>query len=424
MRQAFVIAGSRVEAGHRRLIDLPVSRLSNHTPVTLPVHVLHGERPGPTMFLSAAIHGDELNGVEIIRRVLRTLAPANISGTLLCVPVVNAFGFLGRSRYLPDRRDLNRSFPGSATGSLAARLAHLFLKEVVTRSQIGIDLHTAATHRVNLPQIRCEFRKRPRAKELAVAFGTQVILDSPERAGSLRHAAREAGVDVLVYEGGEGLRFDEFAIKAGVDGIARVMLAIGMLELPEGIEQLPADPDHRPTLFANASKWVRAPEAGVLRSRKRIGEAVSQGEVIGHVANPYEENDVEVRAPRRGIIIGRTTLPIVNMGDALFHIAWSEEIGNVKPAKPPPEGSRQRADHGRGRDHLRRVMGRRWSVSGASPALPGDSYPTPARPPGGRAGPDGEAGCSDIRPGRACGTEHDRHRWQGGCAALPQGIAA
>ncbi len=142
----------------------------------LSVHVLHGSRPGPTMFISAAIHGDELNGVEIIRRVLRTLQPGNIGGTLLCVPVVNAYGFIGRSRYLPDRRDLNRSFPGSPNGSLAARLAHLFLNEVVKRCQIGIDLHTAAVHRVNLPQIRCEFGRRPVCRELGTAFGTQVVL--------------------------------------------------------------------------------------------------------------------------------------------------------------------------------------------------------------------------------------------------------
>lgn len=330
MRADFEIGGTGIEPGARRLVDLPVSKLSNHTPVTLPVHVLHGLRPGPTMFVSAAIHGDELNGVEIIRRVLRTLQPGNIAGTLLCVPVVNAYGFIGRSRYLPDRRDLNRAFPGSPGGSLASRLAHLFLTEVVKRSQIGIDLHTAAIHRVNLPQIRCEFSKRPRARELAMAFGAEVVLDSPERSGSLRKAAREAGVDVLVYEGGEGLRFDEFAIRAGVDGIAGVMLKIGMLELPEGVEP-PKSDGKRPPIFANASKWVRAPEGGVLRTAKRIGEAVSQGEVIGHVANPYDDSDVAVRSPRRGIVVGRTTLPIVNMGDALFHIAWSEEIGGAKP---------------------------------------------------------------------------------------------
>ena len=326
MRQPFIIGGTSVPAGERRLVDLPISKLSNHTPVTLPVHVMHGTQPGPTLFVSAAIHGDELNGVEIIRRVLRTLQPGNLSGTLLSVPIVNAYGFIGRSRYLPDRRDLNRSFPGSRHGSLAARIAHLLLSEVVARSQVGIDLHTAAVHRVNLPQIRCDFKKRPRSRELGIAFGTQVILESPERSGSLRKAAREMGVDVLVYEGGEGLRFDEFAIQAGVDGIAGVMLAMGMLELPEGVEaSRPVSIGALP-LFANASKWVRAPEGGILRSTKRIGSAVSEGEIIGYVANPYEDADVPVLAPRRGIIIGRTTLPIVNLGDALFHIAWSIEF--------------------------------------------------------------------------------------------------
>src|SRR5262249_54246994 len=154
---------------------------------------------------------------------------------LLCVPVVNVYGFISRSRYLPDRRDLNRSFPGSANGSLAARLAHLFMSEIVKRSQIGIDLHTAAVHRVNLPQIRCLFHKRPRVQELGAAFGAAVMLESPERGGSLREAARAVGVDVLAYEGGEALRFDEFAIRAGVEGISGVMLKIGMLELVEGV---------------------------------------------------------------------------------------------------------------------------------------------------------------------------------------------
>jgi predicted deacylase len=271
--------------------------------------------------------------VEIIRRLLRTLRPGNLSGTLLCVPVVNAYGFIGRSRYLPDRRDLNRSFPGSSTGSLAARLASLFLNEVVKRCQFGIDLHTAAVHRVNLPQIRADFVKRPRCRELSEAFGAQVVLEAPERAGSLRRAARDAGVDVLVYEGGEGLRFDEFAIKAGVDGIANVMLKSGMLELPDGVE--PAQPKEagRAPVFANASKWVRAPDGGIFRTLKKIGHAVSEGETIGWVANPYDDTQSEIRAPRRGIIVGSTTLQIVNMGDALFHIAWSKEYSDSRSTR-------------------------------------------------------------------------------------------
>jgi hypothetical protein len=281
------------------------------------------------MFISAAIHGDELNGVEIIRRILRTIQPGNISGTLLCIPVVNAYGFIGHSRYLPDRRDLNRSFPGSGNGSLAARLAHLFLNEVVRRCQYGIDLHTAAVHRVNLPQIRAETSKRPRSRELAEAFGAEVVLESPERNGSLRRAAREMGVDVLVYEGGEGLRFDEFAIKAGVDGIARVMLKTGLLEHPETDDPVPPPFTTRSPVFANMSKWIRAPDGGVFRTAKRIGESVGENEVVGYVANPYEDVEQPIRSPHRGIIIGRTTLPIVNMGDALFHIAWSEEHGRA-----------------------------------------------------------------------------------------------
>ena len=333
MRGVFQIGGETVAPGAHKLVDLPVSKLSNHTPVTLPVHVLHGPRPGPAMFVSAAIHGDELNGVEIIRRLLRTLRPGNLSGTLLCVPVVNAYGFIGRSRYLPDRRDLNRSFPGSSTGSLAARLAFLFLNEVVKRCQFGIDLHTAAVHRVNLPQIRADFVKRPRCRELSEAFGAQVVLEAPERAGSLRRAARDAGVDVLVYEGGEGLRFDEFAIKAGVDGIANVMLKSGMLELPDGVEPAPPEEPGRAPVFANASKWVRAPDGGIFRTLKKIGHAVSEGETVGWVANPYDDTQSEIRAPCRGIIVGSTTLPIVNMGDALFHIAWSKEHSNSRPAR-------------------------------------------------------------------------------------------
>ena len=335
MRSHFTIGGETVARGERRVVVLPLSKLSNHAPVNIPVHVLHGHAPGPTMFVSAAIHGDELNGVEIIRRILRTLAPGSVKGTLLCVPVVNAFGFIGRSRYLPDRRDLNRAFPGSPNGSLASRLAHLLLTEVVKRCQVGIDLHTAAVHRTNLPQIRCDTKLSPRSRDLAMAFGAEIVLESSERSGSLRKAARENGIDVLVYEGGEGLRFNEFAIKAGVDGIARVMLRLGMLENPEDAGD---GTDHgaamtRVPLIANAAKWVRAPEGGVLRTHKRIGDAVSEGETLGVISNPYEDADTPVRAPRRGVIVGATTLPIVNMGDALFHIAWSEEM-TIRPAAP------------------------------------------------------------------------------------------
>ena len=333
MRQPFVLGDASIAVGARQLVDLPVSKLSNHTPITLPIHVLHGARPGPTFFVTAAIHGDELNGIEIIRRVLRTLSPASMSGTLLAIPIVNAYGFMGRSRYLPDRRDLNRAFPGSVNGSLAGRIAHLLMSQVVSRCQFGVDLHTAAVHRVNLPQIRCEFKKRQRCRELAIAFGAPVILESHERAGSLRKCARDMGVDVLVYEGGEGLRFDEYAIQVGVDGIARLMISTGMLESQDSGEAPPAINIAHAPVWANSSAWVRASESGVFRTQKRIGAMISEGEIVGYIANPYEESDVPVIATRAGIIVGRTTLPIVNLGDALFHIAWSSDNLAVQSSK-------------------------------------------------------------------------------------------
>jgi uncharacterized protein len=259
MHGPFKLGGEAVEPGTRRLVDLPVGKLANGLAVSLPVHVLHGLHPGKVMFVSAAIHGDELNGIEIIRRVVKRLQPAAIHGTLMLVPVVNVYGFLERSRYLPDRRDLNRSFPGNAKGPLGSRLADLFMTEIVSKAHLGIDLHTAAVHRQNLPQLRCDYTQSDDLKRYAEAFGTQVVVRSVERSGSLRKAAREVGVDVLVYEGGEGLRIEEYAVAAGVAGIANVMLELDMLQLPDGVDKRAVSPEWRPAVFAHASKWVRAP---------------------------------------------------------------------------------------------------------------------------------------------------------------------
>lgn len=322
MRDVFKLGGEIIQPGEHKLVDLPVSKLSNHIPVALTCHVLHGREPGPTLFVSAAVHGDEINGVEIIRRLLRVQELINLKGTLLCLPVVNAYGFITRSRYLPDSRDLNRSFPGNATGPLASRLAHLLMKEVVAQSQFGIDLHTAAANRTNLPQIRSSFDDA-RARELAIAFGAPVMLKSPERPGSLREAAAKHNVPVIVYEGGEGLRFDEFAIRVGVRGILGVMLAKSMITLP-GDSHVPDQP-----IEASSSSWVRAPEGGVLLSYKTTGDTVEPDEVIGAIANPYEEVETQIKAPKRGVIIGRTRLPVVNLGDALFHIAWLKDVLGV-----------------------------------------------------------------------------------------------
>ena len=207
------VGGETVQPGTRRIVDLPVADLYTHTSLNMPVQIINGRRAGPTLFVTAAIHGDEINGVEIIRRLLRLKTLASIRGTLLAVPIVNVHGFLDQSRYLPDRRDLNRSFPGSEKGSVAARLAHMLVTEVINQSDCGIDLHTGSLHRSNLPQIRANLGD-PRTRELAQLFGVPVLLNSGMRDGSLRQYAAEKGVPMLLYEAGEALRFDELAIRA------------------------------------------------------------------------------------------------------------------------------------------------------------------------------------------------------------------
>lgn len=308
------IGGVVVEPGTRTSIDLDMGRLYSHMPTTMPVQVVCGRKHGPVLFVSAAIHGDELNGVEVLRRLLRLPVLKRLRGTLIGVPIVNLHGFIQSSRYLPDRRDLNRVFPGSERGSLASRVAHLFMNEIVYQSTHGIDLHTGAIHRGNLPQIRANLGDSE-TERLARAFGTPVILDAAIRDGSLRAAGAERGIPILLYEAGEALRFDEFSIRGGVNGILRVMEALDML--PSSGRKPPPEPH-----VARSSAWVRAPQSGLFRSRLGLGERVVRDQsVLGVVADPFGEREQEVVAPFSGLIIGRSHLPLVNEGDALYHVA-------------------------------------------------------------------------------------------------------
>jgi predicted deacylase len=298
----FRLGTTTLAPGERQTIDLPVSALSNHTPLTLPVHAIHGEKTGPVLFLSAVVHGDEILGAEIVRRVIRHRALASIAGTLLAVPVVNAFGLISHSRYMPDRRDLNRSFPGSDHGSLASIVADLFMRQVVLKSDYGIDLHTAAQHRTNLPQIRIA-PGEPDLLQMAEAFGPPVILVSKLREGTLRQCARDQGVKMLLYEGGEALRFDEIAIRAGVIGILRVMKWLNMIA-PANVVRSKVPP-----AISTSSAWLRAPEGGLLRAGPLTGDRVDKGEVIGQISDPFGERTVQVVSPEDGIIIGSRDVP-------------------------------------------------------------------------------------------------------------------
>ena len=313
-REPFILGGTTIEPGTRATVDLPLSLLSDHTPITLTVQVIHSKRPGPTLLINGAVHGDEVNGVEIIRRVLRHSLVKRMSGTLIAVPIVNVYGFLTNTRYLPDRRDLNRSFPGSPAGSLASRLAHLYMTEIVARANYGIDLHTAAIHRSNFPQIRCDLSNKD-ARRMAMNFGAPVVLNAAMRDGSLRKAAIEAGVPVIVYEAGEALRFDEVSIRAGVKGIIRVMGDLEMIHQRRR-DEAPAEPT-----ISRSSVWVRAPEGGIFRAQAKLGARVFKGNQLGMIANPFGDSEFPIECPTDGIVIGRSNLPNVNQGDGIFNIS-------------------------------------------------------------------------------------------------------
>ncbi|MEH6638705.1 MAG: succinylglutamate desuccinylase/aspartoacylase family protein [Porticoccaceae bacterium] len=319
----FKINSTTVERGSSVIIDLPVGRLYTHAPMTMPVQIIRGKKDGPRLFISAAIHGDEINGVEIIRRVLKSPALKRLSGTVVAVPIVNLHGFINQSRYLPDRRDLNRSFPGTDKGSLAGRLAHLLMEEIVKQCTHGIDLHTGAIHRSNLPQVRANMDD-PETERLAHAFNVPVIISATLRDGSLRQSAADLGMPMLLYEAGEALRFDEVGIRAGVKGIINVMRELKMLPAARQKSNKGAD-----SVVARSSSWVRAPESGILRAMAPLGAHVKKNQLLGIVADPFGEQELQLLSPYSGIVIGRTNLPLVNEGDALFHLARFEDVGEV-----------------------------------------------------------------------------------------------
>ncbi|TVS17435.1 MAG: succinylglutamate desuccinylase [Gammaproteobacteria bacterium] len=323
-RPAFRICDLEVAPGARGATELPAAQLYTHTQLNIPLQVIHGRRDGPVLLLTAAIHGDELNGVEIIRRVLKHRSMTRLRGTLIAAPVVNVFGFIHRSRYLPDRRDLNRCFPGSDRGSLGARIAGLFTREVLAHCTHLVDLHTGAIHRSNLPQVRGDVDDEAVA-DMARAFGLPVILGSPPLDGSLRHIAGTRGVPAIVYEAGEALRFEEHCIRAGVRGCLRVLRHLDMLPA----SRRESGPQQWEPVIARSSQWVRAEQDGVFRTHVALGAHVRKGDLLGVIGSPEGEGEVDIVAPAAGVLVGRNNIPLVNEGEALFHIARFDALGEV-----------------------------------------------------------------------------------------------
>lgn len=321
-RQNFVIGGEVIKPGEQKRLSLLMPPLYTATTMGIPVFVLHGKRPGPTLFVSAAIHGDELNGIEIVSRLIKARAIKNLRGTLIAIPMVNVYGVLNQSRYLPDRRDLNRCFPGSKKGSLAGRIARLFLDEIVSKCDYGIDLHTGAIHRSNLPQIRANLDD-PTTLEMAEAFGVPVLLNADIRDGSLRQAAADEGAKVLLYEAGEALRYDEFSIAAGVKGIIKVMRHVGMLNKTKSV-------GHSIKPFvARQSGWVRANESGFVMHKAQLGDHVVKGDVLAVISNPFGEQLGIIDSPSTGVVIGKQNIPLAQEGEAIYHIAYFKKPNEV-----------------------------------------------------------------------------------------------
>lgn len=322
-KEVLVIGKERIGRGERTIINLDTVAMYDYTTLRIPIEVVRGKEAGPVLFISAAIHGDEINGVEIIKRLMKKKFIKNIKGTLIAVPIVNVFGYNSKSRYLPDRRDLNRSFPGSKKGSLASRIARIFMDEVVKKCTHGIDLHTGAIHRTNLPQVRACLDDSE-TKELADEFGAPISIHSNIRDGSLRDAARKLAIPTLLFEGGEALRYNESSIKIGVRGCVSVMRSINMLP------KVVSNNKNKKTIIARDSYWVRAPHSGSFVSSKKLGDEVQENEVLATISDPFGKQRELVYAKTGGIVVGMSMIPLVNNGEAMFHIATFKNLERAK----------------------------------------------------------------------------------------------
>jgi uncharacterized protein len=325
VNESVTVAGVTVEPGERRDVAPAASEWYTGDRSTLPMAVLNGVGDGPRVFVTAAVHGDELNGIAVCRQLLDTIDPQQLRGILLVVPVVNVLGVQMGSRYLPDRRDLNRAFPGSHSGSMAARIARLVLDEVITGSDVGIDLHTAANPRFNVPQVRLDTDDED-ALGLAVAFGAPYVLDARLRPGSLRAVAADREVPVLTFEGGGPYRFDDEVIDVARRGVLRVLNRLDM------IDEAPP-PAHPAPMVLHESRWLRADRGGMLELHVSPGDRVSVGQVLWTTASPMGAEHNTHEAEEEGHVIGSTTLPLVQPGQALLHVALP---GDRRPAEDDP----------------------------------------------------------------------------------------
>jgi len=313
--KSIIIDGQEIAPGEDVQVNALIARLPTRTPINIPVFVSRAKKDGPVLLVMAGVHGDETNGIEIVRRFLKNKFNKPKCGTVIAIPVYNVYGFINHSRGLPDGKDLNRSFPGSKGGSLASRVAHFLTTEVIPQVDYGLDFHTGGKSHNNHPQIRAFFDSE-KDMELARVFGAPFIIHSPFRERSLRKTSAKVGKQILVFEGGETLRLRKQAVDAGIDGLLRVMKYLGMREEAPPITAEP--------IFIKNSSWVRAKHAGLHHSLVRNGSKVEKKQIIGLITDPYGQFEKPIKSPIDGYVIGINNYPVVNMGDALLHIGTTK----------------------------------------------------------------------------------------------------
>jgi predicted deacylase len=305
------IAGQEIQPGEFKEININIARLPSHTQIDTPIYVSRSLQDGPILALIAGMHGDEINGMEIVRRILDRGLHQVLRGTVVCMPVINVYGFLNYSRDVPDGKDVNRSFPGTKNGSLASRVAYHLMNEVIPFIDCGIDFHTGGAMRANYPQVRAVLRDEKNVA-LANAFCAPFTIDAPFRPNSLRREASRKGKNIIVYEGGESLRFDMHAIEEGVNGTLRLMKHLNM------IDSAPISKEENRVIWS--STWVRAKHAGLFQPSIQCGQLVHRGDWVGTITDPFGEFKEEVKSHETGYVIGLNNSPVINAGDALMHL--------------------------------------------------------------------------------------------------------
>ncbi len=309
-----VIGGEAVVPGEEKLLKISIDRLPTGTLIDIPVYVFNSKKPGPTILIQAGLHGDEINGIEIVRRMLQQKRFKINKGAVIAVPILNIFGFIHFSRDVPDGKDVNRSFPGTKSGSMASRMAYHYVTQIMHQMDLAIDLHTGGAQRHNFPQIRFT-KEDENSRELAEVFNAPFSFSSRLIKGSFRNAAFLMGKPTIVFEAGESMRFDDYAILEGMQGILNVLKHFKMISKVE-----PMYVERRNSVLLRSRKWLRAPTAGMFIPEITNGREIRKGQEMGLITDTYARHSKIIKAPFDGFVFSINNQAVVNQGDALFHV--------------------------------------------------------------------------------------------------------